>query len=560
MTGRILVLEDNPADAALVCTFLEGEAEDGPGVTVAERLSEAIECLSERTFDLVLCDLSLPDADGLESVVALAQAAPETAIIVLSGSTDGQVALQALELGAQDFLLKGQIAADALSRAMTYAVGRKRKERRLSAMVMLDSMTGLANRKAFEHRLDELAAEARAPDGLSFALLFIDLDRFKPINDQLGHAAGDRVLRVVAERLVEGIRTKDMAARLGGDEFAVLVRGPIERASAVGLAERLADALGQPIPLPPHGARRISASVGLVLCPETGVEPDELTALADAAMYEAKRGGLGRVVAYPHDDMPESSDGVAEALRHALATGPLALWWRPRLDLVARGGPTVVAVPQWEGVPPGDSSDVERLTHEVADLDLAEVLVRRAMELAAQEELRQAARQGSVVFSLAVNPHLLMRDALVADILRTGEDLAAHHVSMELSVPEAVVGPEGREIAKTLAYIVRHGLRIMVADFGASGCRLSDLCDLHVHGLRLPVAWTRDTNLWPVARGVAALGTSLGLRVVGAGAFSAAQVEGLMQAGLHGVEGLAGPSLDSAAGVLRGMAPWASAH
>ncbi|MCB9746713.1 MAG: diguanylate cyclase [Alphaproteobacteria bacterium] len=553
---RILVVLGAPPDRTLLRAMADAGVERS--ATSVYGVSEALERLAAAEYDLVLLDLPSTGAEGFESVAAISRAAPDAAILVLSESRDREEAVRALDLGAQELLQRQKLAAPTLARAMAYAQSRKRKERQLSALVMADPMTGLPNRRAFELRLDELVDQVAAPDGQPFALLFIDLDRFKPINDQLGHAAGDEVLRVVASRLAAGIRGGDMVARLGGDEFAVLAHGPIDEESSLRLARRLGDAVGQPITLVGHGVRRVSAAVGLVLCPQAAQEPAALCALADSAMYEAKRGGRGGVVLHPRADVEASVDGVEDMLRRALTAGPLAVWWRPRLDLVERGVPTLVATPQWEGVPPGDTTDLERLTFSAADLEVAEVLVRRALEQVDSDELESAARMGPTVYSLGVTAPLLLRDDLVVDIIRAHEGLAERRVSMELCLPELTRGAERRRLRAVLAYLGRFGLRVALSDFGKCSCPLEELADLHIHGLRLPAPWGRDPAMWPVVRGVNALGAALELQVVATGACTSAEVEALGQAGLRFVEGAPAASLDGAARVFRGLAPWSS--
>jgi diguanylate cyclase (GGDEF)-like protein len=241
----------------------------------------------------VLLDLSLPDAQGLDGLRRLRAAAPEVPVVVLSGLHDEQVALHAVQAGAQDYLMKGEVESSTLARAMRYAVERQRAERRLARMALRDPLTGLPNRVLFADRLEQaLARRARGEQPLRLALMFIDLNDFKAVNDRYGHLAGDELLVEVGHRLRAELRGSDTVARLGGDEFTVLCEGVTDPADAMALARRIAISLGCPYALA-AGKVEISAAVGVTLAAPTGEDPATLLRRADAAMYEAKAAGPG---------------------------------------------------------------------------------------------------------------------------------------------------------------------------------------------------------------------------------------------------------------------------
>ena len=218
---RVLAVEDNPGDAILVREMLRDASPDGFVLRNADRLSAAVACLLEGAVDCVLLDLSLPDAEGLEALAQVRTVALDVPIIVLTGRTDEVLAVQAVHEGAQDYLIKGQVDARLLSRSINYAIERKRAEVELAHQAMHDALTGLPNRALFYDRLGQ-ALNRVGRQGTAVAVLFLDLDRFKLINDSLGHGAGDKLLVAVAERLGGVLRAGDTAARFGGDEFVIL--------------------------------------------------------------------------------------------------------------------------------------------------------------------------------------------------------------------------------------------------------------------------------------------------------------------------------------------------
>src|SRR5215218_3193691 len=180
---EILLVEDNPGDARLV-EILLAESGSSPGFEVSQagRLDEALESLDRSDFDVILLDLSLPDSSGLETVDRTRVVAPGTPVVVLSGQDDEETALQALQGGAEDYLVKGRGDGELMARAIRYAIERKKAEERLAYLAQYDPLTGLANRALFHDRLEQALARA-GRDGDMIALMFVDLDRFKAIND-----------------------------------------------------------------------------------------------------------------------------------------------------------------------------------------------------------------------------------------------------------------------------------------------------------------------------------------------------------------------------------------
>jgi diguanylate cyclase (GGDEF)-like protein len=291
---RVLLVEDNPGDRRLVAEMLR-DAGDAAVMTSCGRISEAQDPVSRGLADLVLLDLSLPDADGLDGLRQLRATAPEVPVVVLSGLTDERIALEAVQAGAQDYLMKGEVDSASLRRAVRYAVERQRAERRLARLALVDALTGLPNRVLFADRLEQALSRAeRCGDaGNEVVLMFLDLDGFKQVNDELGHAAGDEVLVEVARRLREQLRGVDTVARLGGDEFVVLCEGVADEQAALALADRLCRALEEPCAVT-GGPAEVSAAIGVAVARVGQEDGGSLLRRADAAMYAAKRDGAGR--------------------------------------------------------------------------------------------------------------------------------------------------------------------------------------------------------------------------------------------------------------------------
>jgi two-component system cell cycle response regulator len=282
----ILLVEDNEGDALLVAELLRGSDLTGLEIVRATRLRDALRIVQEGEFSAVVTDLSLPDARGLDAVLRLRATKPSTPLVVLSGVSDDVLAVQAVKEGAQEFLLKGELNTTTLQRAIRRAVGRKAAAEELQLRAGQDALTGLLGRARFEERLAAALLSAQL-EGRRVCLIYLDLDRFKQVNDELGHAAGDAVLREAASRLRGALRAQDTSARLGGDEFVALLENFGQEDEALRLGHRIASELSRPYDLPRPIA--VSASLGIAFYPEDAQTGPELLACADQAMYRAKR-------------------------------------------------------------------------------------------------------------------------------------------------------------------------------------------------------------------------------------------------------------------------------
>jgi diguanylate cyclase (GGDEF)-like protein len=284
---RVLLIEDNPGDARLLREMLADAGADSYELTRFTRLSGALEAVGSRVFDVAFLDLSLPDSSGIDTFYRTHEAAPNVPIIVLTGSDDATLAVEAVKAGAQDYLVKDQVGSHLLIRAMRYAIERHRFQQQVRDESLTDELSGLYNRRGFyAFAQQHLRLASRSKRGL--AVVFLDLDGLKHINDTYGHAAGDQALVDVARILQETFRDSDIIARMGGDEFAVMVLDT-EREQAEHLCARLESSLDR---LNASRSRQyeLSLSTGICHCqPAPPCCADELIARADQAMYEQKR-------------------------------------------------------------------------------------------------------------------------------------------------------------------------------------------------------------------------------------------------------------------------------
>ncbi|MFC3228483.1 diguanylate cyclase domain-containing protein [Marinibaculum pumilum] len=287
---RILVIDDSPDDREAIRRNLRRTTElDVSEVVEAESAEQGLECLKADSFDCVLLDFSMPGASGLDLIQELHMRHPDLPMVMITGSGNERVAVDALKGGAADYVSKSEISTALLAKTIGEALDAKRQETEALRSASVDELTGLPNRRAFNERLDYLAHRAERHD-IAFGIAFMDLDGLKSVNDTHGHEAGDELLRQAAARLAGCLRKSDLLARIGGDEFVAILedleRG--EPAVPQTAVDRFVTAIdGAPFDL---GGIRVSAgiSAGLALYPCDARSCAELLRLADEAMYRIK--------------------------------------------------------------------------------------------------------------------------------------------------------------------------------------------------------------------------------------------------------------------------------
>jgi diguanylate cyclase (GGDEF)-like protein len=343
---KILLVEDDSDDAEFLRLSLL-QHNGSVYITRTARLGDAVAALQNDRFDVVLLDLHLPDGSGAECVERIQQAETLVPIVVLSGHGDEDYAVEILNRGVQDYLVKWEGDGRIILRAIRYAIERKRADLKLNYLARYDSLTGIPNRQYLRDELERATAHAQRGNR-KVALLLLDLDRFKTVNDTLGHELGDLLLRSVVQRLTSSVREGDLLARLGGDEFAVLiedVEGPLELEA---VARRIVAAFDEPFHV---GGRQVSvtASVGITVCPPDNADSVALLNNADIAMYQAKEQGRNTFkffTASMHEEIL-SYHRLETDLKNAIAEKQFELLYQPQFGLADHRVHAVEALVRW---------------------------------------------------------------------------------------------------------------------------------------------------------------------------------------------------------------------
>ena len=542
---RVLVVEDCEQDAALVMHHLRrAGAIHRLEAVHARTLAEAVEQLAIEPYDCVLLDLGLPDGRGLENVERIRAAARDVAIVVLTGHDDNHTAIAALRCGAQEYLVKGGYENEALPRLLLHAVERHnllveldRQRQRESFMAGHDPLTGLINRQLLAERAQEMLSQSeRRLD--SFALCFLDLDGFKPVNDSLGHSVGDTVLKEVAGALTAAARSGDTVARIGGDEFVVLL-SPV---SGIAEAERAAQRLVQRVNSirTVHGhAVNIGVSAGLAIYPNHGTTLDQLFLRADKAMYLAKASGRGSLKVYVD---PEDAAGAAVRSRPLVVDhANLALLFQPWVDRLSGAyGGVEVLLRQRLG---GDLASPEGVLRAALESGLLGELCQWVMR-GACSQWRQWQDTGVPIGRLAVNASTaeLCRPDFPSSTLAIMEACGIPPPQLQLEVPEEAFAPAVAEVLDNIRVLRAHGVRVVMDAFGRSTAALKHLSTMPIDGLKLDHSLVQGLRSGSAAdRALSAaivnVAGAQGLEVIAAGIEDRVEFEEILRLGCRYFQG-----------------------
>ncbi|MDJ0942723.1 MAG: EAL domain-containing protein [Kiloniellales bacterium] len=529
-TIDVLLIEDNPADARLLEVALEGSRFQ---THKARNLESALNHLFASPVDVVLSDLSLPDASGLECIHLLTAAAPTVPIVVVTGSKDEETGLSALRAGAQDYIFKDHAKGALLPRALRYAIERKQAEQRMIELAQQDSLTGLANRVQFRAFLDKAVARAARQDR-SVALMFVDLDRFKMVNDTHGQETGDQVLKTVAERLNECLRKSDLAARFGADEFAIVMESLESPQTVSAAAQRILDAVSQPFDL---GAKQIHAttSIGIAIYPSDAETPESLMSSAHTAMAQAKERGKNTCQFYTREMHLRARKQLEleRTLRGALERREFLLHYQPQVDM--RQGRIIgfEALLRWQHperglVPPGEFIDFCEESGLI--VPLGKWVLRSACE---QQRRWQALGQRPVHIAFNVSARQLQDSDLVQAFKEIIQDTGADPQLLDVELTESAMLKDPESVGRLLQGFADMGMGIALDDFGTGYSSLNHLRRFPVTTIKIDRAFVANLAASQddaaIVSAIVGMGRSLRLNTLAEGIETSEQLAFLRQ-------------------------------
>jgi diguanylate cyclase (GGDEF)-like protein len=537
--ARILIVDDDRTMRLLLRHALE---RDGYSVEEASDGLEALALFSTCDPDIVLMDAAMPEMDGFSACQSL-QDVPggkDTPVLMITGLDDDASVERAFSSGASDYITK-PVNWAVLRQRVRRMVNERRAERHVNFLAYHDSLTGLPNRTLFIERLEHHIARARR-GGVQIAVLFMDLDGFKLINDSLGHDVGDLLLKAVSDRLTSVLRESDTVARLGGDEFTAIVSDVDSEGQISAAARRVLAELTSPVVV--NGQEVfVGVSIGIAVYPNDGRDVRTLLRSADMAMYRAKESGRNNYQFYTPDmgDRVLARMSLESSVRRALDRKEFTVFYQPIIDLASGQIRSLEALVRWVHpelglVPPADFIPLAEESGLIIPLG-AWIFDHVCEQVAAWRDAGISPPPIAVnVSSRQLNDHDLVETVRAT---MHAHRLEAGTVTLELT--ENSVMQNFSTSVDMLRSLRELGLALAIDDFGTGYSSLSYLTRLPIDTLKIDRSFVQhlpgSAENSAIVEAVIALAHSLRFQVVAEGVEEKAQLEYLRSIGCDAVQG-----------------------
>jgi diguanylate cyclase (GGDEF)-like protein len=498
--------------------------------------------LADHPSCCVLLDVPADRRDEAMHLLAYVRlSAPDAPIVLLSDREDEPLAVEAVKAGAEDCLAKSGLQPALLRRTLTRAVERRRAEGKVAHQALHDELTGLPNRALFLDRLG-VALERARRSATRPAVMFLDLDNFKQINDSHGHAVGDCLLSALGARLRTLLRPMDTVARFGGDEFTFVFEDLTSEREAVLIADRICRAASPPIEI--DGVElSVTVSVGIAMVADPSVSPEAVIRDADAAMYRAKERGHSHFELFDEESRRRAIARIEfeGAIRQAVERGQLRLRYQPMIALnTFTDALWVDAQVHWQHPRRGLLGPAEFMP--LADgAGMAIPIGRFALEHALVKFARWRASRPDLRLSLGLSARQLRDPSLASAIREAVQAGKVDPAAICLEVPEGAVGEDPEAVTAALRALKAIGVGLALSDFGAGAATYSHLRGLPVDALKIHASLVRAVGRSEadasIVGALVALGHALGLDVVADGVETEAQLDRLRELGCDYAQG-----------------------
>jgi diguanylate cyclase (GGDEF)-like protein len=538
---KLLLIEDDNTDADFLRSSLQHSRVDDIELTHVSTLKDGTSTLRKDDFDVVLLDIRLPDGNGMECVEAVQNADPKVPIVVLSSQDDEDFAISILNQGVHDYLVKWEDKGRIILRAIRYAVERKRAELQLNYLTQHDNLTGIPNREFLPGHLD--AAIARAERGTSkVALFYIDLNKFKAVNDMLGFEAGDLLLKEVAQHLYMHTRAGDALCRLGGNQFALVVEGLEKVTDVEATARKLINSLNE-VFLIDGREIVVTASVGITVYPDDGEDTQNLLKNADIAMYQAKESGPNEFKFFTktmHDDLVQRHK-LAEDVHAALGLRQFSLVYQPKVDMQTYQLMGIEALIRWNCPTRGLVRPDEFLHAAEESGDIVPLGYWMLDDVCRTIQLWKSKGLKIVPVSINISVRQFQQADFVDKIVETLKINEIDPELIELELTEGLLMDDIDASLERLNCLKEIGLKISIDDFGTGNSCLAYLRKFPIDILKIDKSFVADVTLDAdcdhICKAIISLAKSFGLKTVAEGIETERQLEFLRESGCDIAQG-----------------------
>lgn len=537
-----LIVEDSEDDTELLVRQLQvgGYAPDYVRVETGEAMQAE---LDSKRWQIVFSDFTMPRFNAFDALALLRKSGQDIPFIIVSGTIGEDRAVNAMKAGAHDYILKGNLkrlipAVERELREAGVRQERKLAEETILKLAYVDPVTNLPNRYRFREFLQEAIGRSHGPKYLS--LLLMDLERFKDVNDTLGHTRGDMMLNQVGMRLCGALPTAAIVARLGGDEFGILISGEDAPVDIKAVIHKLHNILVAPFMLDGIPIA-VEASIGVANMPQHGGNADLLLQRADIAMYQAKRMASGYAV-YDNSFDRHSPQrlGLLAELRDAIHQDQLVLHFQPKVDICDGCIVGTEALVRWQHPRHGLLMPEKFITsteYTGLMMPLTQVVLTSALQQC------QLARDKGLRFGVSVNLSARsLHNSSLPELVRAALNATgAQPDHLTLEVTESAIVLDRRRAEKTLHALHDLGVSLSIDDFGTGYTSLASIKRLPVDEIKIDKSFVanmlNDKNDAMIVHAVIDLGHNLGQRVVAEGVESQEMLDALRGMGCDEVQG-----------------------
>lgn len=539
MPIQVLVIDDDPSDRFLFSTMLSARPDDFV-VTCAAGLEDPVFTEAIGRFDVVLLDLMLGPTAGLQTLRKFSEITSDLPVIVLSGVAGEDVALEAVEAGAQDYLAKDSADLALTSRSIKYAIQRHELKRQLCFLAESDPVTGLANRAGFGKSLDRAVKLAEGNNQQRFAVAFIDIDDFKLVNDIHGHATGDRLLVEFASRLERCVRRSDIIGRFGGDEFVVLLDNVDCNEDVGKFVNRFEGELANPFVIDGKNYD-VSASMGLVIHQQHYQSADEMLRDADTAMYRAKDDGKSghRWFSPEMRDKAVAKFGIESQLRNAILNGEFEVFYQPMVNLQTGQLIRFEALARWIHPKRGLISPLQFIPLAETSGMIIPIGAWVLETACRQMQKWREAFDADIGVSINVSPIQLSNHNFCADVFSAVEAAQIPVDQVDLEVTETSIMKNPTTALAMLRELSSSGIRIGIDDFGTGFASLSQLNEFDYDVLKIDRSFiqTMLSEGDTFVRAIVSLAESMNLEITAEGIEHGNQADHLKSLNCHTGQG-----------------------
>ena len=576
---KILLVDDDKVDRIAVKRAL-GKKNNHIIIDEASGNSEAIQRLTQASvaYDCLLLDYRLEGKNGLQLIQKIqSEGLSQAPIVMLSGIDDETIMLNCLKEGAQDFLLKSEISSHSLMRAIRYAQERKQLSLQMRYLAQHDALTGLANRTLFIERVKRAIARANRDESFC-AIIFIDVDNFKSVNDTLGHEAGDKLLTILAQRIQSSLRDKDLVGRLGGDEFSVLIEGVPKQTTLIKIAQQLLETVQDPVIIY-NKTIHTSISVGIASYPSSTSSTSQtstnqtssnhtssnhtssnhtssnqtsseiasrLIKCADLAMYKAKQSGRNNYCFYS-EDLQQLANEYANLkidLHNALVNNEFELYYQPQVLAANNQIAGVEALIRWHHPSRGIISP-DKFIPVAESSGLINAIGDWVIEHACYQLKRWLSQfsDSNPALTMAINVSALQirQPNLTEKICSVVEECQLPYGQIELEITESALIEDIDQCVLKLQSLSGQGIQMAIDDFGTGFSSFRHLQQMPLKTLKIDKTFidqicTTSKN-HTIVKAIIAMAHALHMIVVAEGIESQEQAALLKKLGCDKLQG-----------------------